>query len=141
MARGRKKIATEGSDSPLAGDNPFAGLEAGALGALETPASHGETPPAPDSPPATQPRPGPRPRLDVRREVRGRGGKTVTALRTEAFRREEYARDLLRELKQTLGCGGSADATEGALFLQGDRLEAIPALLEARGFRVVRTGG
>lgn len=147
MTRGRKRVATEASDTPLGSDNPFAGLDAGALGAVGTPDPGRKAPSGPAASPATDPtpsgrkRPGPPPRLEVRREVRGRGGKTVTALRAENFRREDFARELLRELKQALGCGGSADAAQGALFLQGDRVETITTLLEAKGFRVVRTGG
>lgn len=149
MARGRKRIATEASDTPLGAENPFAGLDAGTLGVPERPdpGTGAEAPPEQETHPAgkqaisTPRRPGPRPRLDMRREVRGRGGKTVTALHAEDLRREDYARNLLRELKHTLGCGGSTDPSAGALFLQGDRTEALTPLLEARGFRVVRTGG
>jgi len=149
MARGRKRIATEASGAPLEADNPFAGLDDGTLGVpgRPDPETGAEAPPEPVTHPAgkqataASKRPGPRPRLDMRREVRGRGGKTVTALHAEDLRREDYARNLLRELKHTLGCGGSTDPSAGALFLQGDRTETLPPLLEARGFRVVRTGG
>ena len=74
----------------------------------------------------------------VRREKKGRGGTTVTTLSgvggSDADRRE-----LLRELKQRCGCGGTA--RDDLLELQGDRVDAVLEALAERGLRARRAGG
>ncbi len=49
-------------------------------------------------------------------------------------RNAAFLDELLRALKRSLGTGGTV--REGALELQGDRREALRALLAARGFVV-----
>jgi translation initiation factor 1 len=74
----------------------------------------------------------------VRREVKGRGGKTVTTisglgLATDALR------ELAGELKRRCGTGGAVK--DGVIEIQGDHRDALVALLEARGHTVKRAGG
>ena len=49
-------------------------------------------------------------------------------------RNAAFLEELLRSLKKSLGTGGTV--REGALELQGDRRDAVRALLAARGFAV-----
>ena len=69
----------------------------------------------------------------LRLESKGRGGKSVTVV-DGLPRNAPFVAELLRELKRSLGTGGTA--REGALELQGDRRDALRALLVARGFAV-----
>jgi translation initiation factor 1 len=45
----------------------------------------------------------------------------------------------LKTLKQSLGCGGRIE--DGALLLQGDQRDRLPALLTARGVRKITVSG
>ena len=69
----------------------------------------------------------------LRFESKGRGGKSVTVF-DGLPRNATFLAELLRALKRSLGTGGTV--REGALELQGDRREALRALLAARGFAV-----
>ncbi len=69
----------------------------------------------------------------LRLESKGRGGKSVTVV-DGLPRNAVFVEELLRALKRSLGTGGTV--REGALELQGDRREALRALLAARGFVV-----
>ena len=91
--------------------------------------------------PADRPSPAPavKPlgRLILRRETKHRGGKTVVIVAGFAQLSgisDRALEELLQELKQRLGCGGSVTARE--LLLQGDRPAQVAALLRERGFRV-----
>jgi translation initiation factor 1 len=73
----------------------------------------------------------------VRRERKGRGGKTIT--RIAGLRERGAALEALaRELKRGLGCGASVDGDE--LCLQGDLVARAVDALVARGYRGVRAG-
>ncbi len=74
----------------------------------------------------------------VRREVKGRGGKTVTAVMGLPLDAEALA-DLATELKRHCGTGGTAK--EGVILIQGDHVDSLIAELEKRGYRVKRAGG
>ena len=74
----------------------------------------------------------------IRREKKGRGGKTVCVVYGLPLAEAE-ARALLSRLKRKLGCGGAV--RDGALEIQGDHREALMALLEAEGFRPKLAGG
>jgi translation initiation factor 1 len=74
----------------------------------------------------------------VRRETRGRRGKTVTTIAGVPLPEQEL-RDLAGELKRRCGSGGSV--VEGVIEIQGDHREAVVPELEGRGYRVVRAGG
>jgi len=74
----------------------------------------------------------------VRREVKGRRGKTVTTV-TGVPLPGAQLKELAAELKRTCGSGGALK--EGVIEIQGDHCDALVADLEARGFRVKRAGG
>jgi translation initiation factor 1 len=74
----------------------------------------------------------------VRREVKGRRGKTVTTLSGVPLG-PDALRDLAAELKRHCGTGGSSK--DGVIEIQGDHRERLVELLEQRGYRVVRAGG
>jgi translation initiation factor 1 len=74
----------------------------------------------------------------IRREVRGRKGKTVTAISGLEMNGEALRR-LASELKQSCGAGGSIKA--GVILIQGDRISQVKSFLENKGFKVKQTGG
>lgn len=94
--------------------------------------------------PAGAPAPKPEPaatrgpaRAVVRYERKGRGGKEATIVEQLGLSSDELDA-WCRELKRTLGCGGSVE--EGRLVLGGDQRKRLPALLEAKGVRRVSVG-
>jgi translation initiation factor 1 len=74
----------------------------------------------------------------VRRETKGRGGKTVTAVSGVPLGGEAL-RSLAKDLKRRCGTGGTVK--EGVIEIQGDHREAIVAELSRRGFTVKLSGG
>jgi len=74
----------------------------------------------------------------VRRESKGRGGKTVTVV-TGVTGNEDALKLLCGELKRRCGTGGTAK--DGVIELQGDHCELLVAELARRGFTVKRAGG
>jgi translation initiation factor 1 len=74
----------------------------------------------------------------VRREVQGRGGKTVTTISGVGLANDAL-RELASELKRRCGTGGSVK--DGVIEIQGDHRDALVAELEARGYTVKRAGG
>ena len=74
----------------------------------------------------------------VRREVKGRRGKTVTTVSGVPLAGTEL-KDLAAELKRTCGSGGALK--DGVIEIQGDHRETLVAALEGRGFRVKLAGG
>jgi translation initiation factor 1 len=74
----------------------------------------------------------------VRREVKGRGGKTVTAVMGLPLDADALA-DLATELKRRCGTGGTAK--DGVILIQGDHVGLLIDELEKRGYRVKRAGG
>ena len=74
----------------------------------------------------------------VRREVKGRRGKTVTTISGVPLPSDEL-RELAGELKRCCGTGGSAK--DGVIEIQGDHRDALIAELSARGYTVKRAGG
>jgi len=74
----------------------------------------------------------------VRRESKGRGGKTVlviTGLPLDATGLGALA----GELKRSCGCGGTAK--DGVIEIQGDHGEQVLAELAKRGYKAKRAGG
>lgn len=71
-------------------------------------------------------------RAVVRIERSGRGGKEVTIVEQLGLP-DAVMIDWLKDLKASLGCGGSVEGD--ALVLQGDQRKRLPALLTARGVR------
>ncbi len=74
----------------------------------------------------------------VRRETKGRGGKTVTTISGVPLA-EEPLKDLASVLKKRCGCGGSLK--EGVIEIQGDHVELLLAELIKQGFKAKKSGG
>jgi translation initiation factor 1 len=74
----------------------------------------------------------------VRREVKGRGGKTVTTISGVPMNDNEL-RGLATELKRRCGTGGSVK--ENIIIIQGDQRDKIIPLLQAKGYTVKKAGG
>lgn len=75
---------------------------------------------------------------EVRREVKGRKGKPVTAIRGLALDRVSLSA-LASELKRSCGAGGSIKG--GVILIQGNRIDEVKSFLENKGFKVKQTGG
>ncbi len=74
----------------------------------------------------------------IRRDKKGRGGKTVTVV--TGLPGTEAALDaLLKALKQSCGAGGTREGS--VLEIQGDHRERLREKLEALGHRVKLAGG
>ena len=74
----------------------------------------------------------------VRRESKGRGGKTVTTISGLCLTLEEL-KELTAALKKRCGCGGALK--EGVIEIQGDMVEVLLEELRKRGFVAKKTGG
>ena len=74
----------------------------------------------------------------VRRESKGRGGKTVTTISGVPLAPQELA-SLATALKKRCGCGGALK--EGVVEIQGDHVELLLAELKVRGFQAKKSGG
>jgi translation initiation factor 1 len=74
----------------------------------------------------------------VRRETKGRRGKTVTTIEGIPLPDDDL-RALGGELKRRCGTGGSIK--DGVIEIQGDHRDTLVAELEGRGFTVKRAGG
>ena len=76
--------------------------------------------------------------IRIRREVKGRKGKTVTTL--SGFNLDDNALKLFsKQLKQHCGTGGSVK--NGMVIIQGDHRDTIKSLLEGKGYTVKLAGG
>jgi translation initiation factor 1 len=74
----------------------------------------------------------------VRRETKGRGGKTVTTVSGVPLGGEAL-RNLASDLKRRCGTGGTVK--DGVIEIQGDHRETIVADLSRRGFTAKLAGG
>ena len=74
----------------------------------------------------------------VRRETRGRGGKTVTVI-TGIPGDDAAIAALAGELKRRCGTGGTVK--DGNIEIQGDFCDLLAAELAKRGYTVKRAGG
>jgi translation initiation factor 1 len=74
----------------------------------------------------------------VRREVKGRRGKTVTTISGIPLPEEEL-RALAGDLKRSCGTGGSAK--NGVIEIQGDHRDALVEVLREKGYSVKLAGG
>jgi translation initiation factor 1 len=74
----------------------------------------------------------------IRREVKGRRGKTVTTISGIPLPEDEL-RALAGELKRSCGTGGSAK--EGVIEIQGDHRDTLAESLRERGYTVKLAGG
>lgn len=74
----------------------------------------------------------------VRRETKGRGGKTVTSISGLGLPADEL-KALAKRIKARCGCGGSV--VDGVIEIQGDRADMLAEWLKAEGFKAKRAGG
>jgi len=74
----------------------------------------------------------------VRRETKGRGGKTVTVVLGVPVD-DSALKVLAGDLKRRCGTGGTAK--DGVIEIQGDFCDLVIAELARRGFTVKRAGG
>lgn len=76
--------------------------------------------------------------IRIRRETKGRKGKTVTAV--FGFDPDDTRLGALaKQLKQLCGTGGSVK--DGVIVVQGDHREAVRAYLKTQGYEVKIAGG
>jgi translation initiation factor 1 len=71
----------------------------------------------------------------IRRETKGRGGKTVTVIANLGGDSKTWQ----KELQKLCSAGGSIK--EGSIEIQGDHRDKISAFLQAKGMKVKFTGG
>lgn len=74
----------------------------------------------------------------VRRETKGRGGKTVTAVSGVPLA-EDALKELASALKRRCGTGGALK--DGVIEIQGDHVELLLEELAKRGFKAKKSGG
>ena len=74
----------------------------------------------------------------VRRESKGRGGKTVTTISGVPLPLEQL-KDLASTLKRRCGTGGALK--DGVIEIQGDHVELLLAELIKHGFKAKKSGG
>lgn len=74
----------------------------------------------------------------VRREVKGRRGKTVTTLSGIPLQ-DDALRKLASQLKHLCGTGGSVK--DGIIIIQGDHRDIVLAELQKQGYTVKKAGG
>jgi translation initiation factor 1 len=74
----------------------------------------------------------------VRRESKGRGGKTVTTISGVPLA-EDALKELATALKKRCGCGGALK--DGVIEIQGEHVELLLEELLKRGFKAKKSGG
>ncbi|MBE7376129.1 translation initiation factor Sui1 [Pseudomonas lopnurensis] len=74
----------------------------------------------------------------VRRESKGRGGKTVTTV-TGVPLPEAELKELASALKRRCGTGGALK--DGVIEIQGDHVQLLIDELSKRGFKAKKSGG
>lgn len=137
---GSKKRVPLGDTSTRGFQNPFAQLLGGGAAADEAPVPPSQAAAAPPGD-AWEAQLRGLAKAVVRRERKGRGGKTVTLVEGLPDLGDAGFAQLLTRLRKALGCGASSEATEAGpvLVLQGDQGERACAFLQGLGVkRVVR---
>lgn len=76
--------------------------------------------------------------LRIRRETKGRGGKTVLTITGLTGTLEELTA-VCSELKKKCACGGAVK--DGVIEIQGDKRELVAQLLQQKGYQVKHAGG
>jgi len=76
--------------------------------------------------------------IRIKREVKGRKGKTVTTI--SGFQgNDTKLKKIASELKNCCGTGGSVK--DSVIMIQGDHRETVKTELKKRGFKVKLAGG
>jgi translation initiation factor 1 len=73
--------------------------------------------------------------IEVRREKKGRGGKSVTVI----YKVKGDKKKTLKELQKLCGVGGTVK--NGAIELQGEQRDRVRSYFEGQGIKVKFTGG
>jgi translation initiation factor 1 len=76
--------------------------------------------------------------IRIRREVKGRGGKTVTTV-SGVPGSNQALKELATLLKRHCGTGGTVK--EGVIIIQGDHRQTLLNYLQERGYQVKLAGG
>lgn len=74
----------------------------------------------------------------IRREKKGRGGKTVTVVYNLRLPPDRL-KELGKQLRQACGTGGTVK--DGVIEIQGDHRDKVAEVLQAAGYRYKFTGG
>ncbi|MFN2106055.1 MAG: hypothetical protein ACK2UJ_14345 [Candidatus Promineifilaceae bacterium] len=74
----------------------------------------------------------------IRREKKGRGGKTVTVI-MELQLTPSDMKSLAKKLKKKCGTGGTV--TDGTIEIQGDNRDTVAAVLQKMGYQTKFVGG
>lgn len=74
----------------------------------------------------------------IKRETKGRGGKTVTVL-YDLVLSDSDMKGLAKRLKQVCGTGGAVK--DGTIVIQGDNRDQISAELTRQGYKFKFAGG
>jgi translation initiation factor 1 len=111
--------------------SPFAALDASGLpsGPTETAEPRAADPPARKS----------RGRVDIIRQTKGRGGKTVTVITGFVGIGLPEKEQLAKAMQRACGVGGTVK--EGNIEIQGDKRPEVARILAEAGFRPVMAGG
>lgn len=133
MAKKREERAQDLEGGALT-HNPFAALSGGSGGSAPPEAPARDVEAQPDAKAQGGLLAG---KLVVRRESKGRSGKTVTRVSGLAGEEAECV-ELARELKRALGVGAKLEA--GDILAQGDLVERVARWLERRGAAQVVRG-
>jgi translation initiation factor 1 len=109
-------------------NNPFSNLSSDGL------------PPAGSGPSKfTEPKKKSRGRVDILRNTKGRGGKTVTVVKNFVGIGLPEKEKLAKEMQKACGVGGTVK--EGRIEIQGDKREEVARILTEAGFTPVFAGG
>nr|WP_229797094.1 translation initiation factor [Alishewanella tabrizica] len=76
--------------------------------------------------------------LRIKRETKGRGGKTVLII-TGLMGTPAELSALCTDLKKRCACGGAVK--EGHIEIQADKREFVAELLQQKGYKVKQAGG
>ncbi|GHG68887.1 hypothetical protein GCM10010919_18310 [Alishewanella longhuensis] len=76
--------------------------------------------------------------LRIKRETKGRGGKTVLTITGLTGTTAELT-TLCTELKKKCACGGAVK--DGVIEIQADKREFVAELLQQKGYKVKQAGG
>ena len=127
-----KRISTSGGPGLV--QTPFAALASDGL------------PPAPENPAATgasasatKPARQHRGRVDILRVTAGRGGKTVTVVKSFIGIGLPEKEELARKMQRACGTGGTVK--NGQIEIQGDQRATVARILTEANFRPVFAGG
>jgi translation initiation factor 1 len=115
-------------DEPVFGNNPFAALRSEGL-------PPGSSRPAGDSTPKKKCRG----RVDILRQTKSRGGKTVTVVANFVGIGLPEKERLAKQMQKTCGVGGTVK--EGRIEIQGDKRTEVARILMEAGFHPVFAGG